>query len=413
MIGRTDLSGNGRLLTDVIGIGVLTRVFHRDLVDTVLAETKTTEQRKRLLPARVVVYLVLALTLYASEAYEEVTRRLVHGLTTLHGWRAEWQIPTDGAISRARTRLGAAPMRELFNRAAVPVARPGTPSAFIAGRRVVAIDGVVLDVPDTAENAAEFGYSGKEDVNRSAFPQVRMATLSEVGTHATIGAAMGPVRTDERTLAEEVIDTYLRTGMLLVADRGFYSYELWARAVVTGADLLWLVSDTLELPVRQYLPDGSFLSEVLPPEVKQSIKRTGKTVLGDDVRIPVRVIEYMIKGRGEDNVTIRLVTTIIDYTQAPAEKLAAVYAERWEHELVFDEIETHQMHPSKVLRSRTPELVKQEIWAYLLTHYAIRVFMAEAAEDLGEDPDRISFIRSIRVIRRQVDDQAGLSPLRP
>lgn len=299
MIGRTDLSGNGRLLTDVIGIGVLTRVFHRDLVDTVLAETKTTERRKRLLPARVVVYLVLALTLYASEAYEEVTRRLVHGLTTLHGWRAEWQIPTDGAISRARTRLGAAPMRELFNRAAVPVARPGTPSAFIAGRRVVAIDGVVLDVPDTAENAAEFGYSGKEDVNRSAFPQVRMATLSEVGTHATIGAAMGPVRTDERTLAEEVIDTYLRAGMLLVADRGFYSYDLWARAVVTGADLLWRVSDTLELPVLQYLPDGSFLSEVLPPQVKQSIKRTGNTALGDDVRIPVRVIEYMMKGRGE------------------------------------------------------------------------------------------------------------------
>ena len=239
MIGRSDLSGNGRLLTDVIGIGVLTRVFHRDLVDTVLAETKATELRKRLLPARVVVCLVLALTLYASEAYEEVTRRLVHGLTSLNRWRADWQIPTDGAISRARTRLGAEPLRELFNRAAVPVARPGAASAFIAGRRVVAIDGVVLDVPDTAENAAEFGYSGKEDVNRSAFPQVRMATLSEVGTHATIGAALGAVRTDERTLAEEVIDGYLQAGMLLVADRGFYSYDLWTRAAATGADLLW------------------------------------------------------------------------------------------------------------------------------------------------------------------------------
>jgi hypothetical protein len=195
-----------------------------------------------------VVYLVLALTLYASEAYEEVTRRLVHGLTSLNGWRADWQIPTDGAISRARTRLGAAPLRELFNRAAVPVARPGAASAFIAGRRAVAIDGVVLDGPDTAENAAEFGYSGKEDVNRSAFPQVRMATLSEVGTHATIGAALGAVRTDERTLAEEVIDGYLQAGMLLVADRGFYSYDLWTRAAATGADLLWRVSDTLNCP---------------------------------------------------------------------------------------------------------------------------------------------------------------------
>jgi Transposase DDE domain len=264
----------------------------------------------------------------------------------------------------------------------------------------------------TPENAAEFGYSGKQDVNRSAFPQVRMATLSEVGTHATIGAAMGPVRTDERTLAEDVIDGYLRAGMLLVADRGFYSYDLWTRAAATGADLLWRVSDTLELPVLRFFPDGSFLSEILPPRVKQSIKRTGNTHLGDDVRVPVRVIEYMINGRGQDNVTIRLLTTITDYTPAVAEKLAAVYAERWEHELVFDEIETHQMHASKVLRSRTPELVKQEIWAYLLTHYAIRVFMAEAAEDLGEDPDRISFIRAIRVIRRQVDDQAAISPLR-
>lgn len=162
----------------------------------------------------------------------------------------------------------------------------------------------------------------------------------------------------------------------------------------------------------RWLPDGSYLSEILPPKIKAAIKRTGRSALGDATRIGVRVIEYMVQGRGGDTTTIRLVSTI-DYDRGFATPLAAVYAERWEHELIFDEIETHQMHPSKVLRSRTPELVKQEIWAYLLTHYAIRVFMAEAAEDLGDDPDRISFLRSIRVIRRQVDDQAGFSPLTP
>lgn len=412
VIGKTDLSGDGRLLTDAIGIGVLTRVLHRDLVDEVLARTGRTEQRKRLLPARVVVYLVLAMTLYANEAYEEVTRRLVHGLIGLKGWRTEWVVPTDGAISQARTRLGAEPLKELFNRAAVPVARPGADSAFFAGKRVMAIDGVVLDVPDTPANAEAFGYSGKANTNRSAFPQVRVVTLSEVGTHATIGADLDAISVGERTLAGEVIATYLDEDMLLLADRGFYSYDMWVQATGTGADVLWRVSDTLELPVLRWLPDGSYLSEILPPKIKAAIKRTGRSALGDATRIGVRVIEYMVQGRGGDTTTIRLVSTI-DYDRGFATPLAAVYAERWEHELIFDEIETHQMHPSKVLRSRTPELVKQEIWAYLLTHYAIRVFMAEAAEDLGDDPDRISFLRSIRVIRRQVDDQAGFSPLTP
>lgn len=413
VIGKTDLSGDGRLLTDVIGIGLLTKVFDRDLIDTVLGETGKTERRKRLLPARVVVYLVLALTLYANEAYEEVTRRLVHGLTGLKGWRSEWTVPTDGAISQARTRLGWEPLAALFNRAAVPLARPGAQSAFFAGKRVVAIDGVVLDVPDTPANAEAFGYSGKTDTNRSAFPQVRVVTLSEVGTHATIGADLDGIGTGERALATEVIATYLRADMLLVADRGFYSYDMWVAAAETGADLLWRVSDTVDLPVRQWLPDGSYLSDLLPSRVKAAITRTGRSERGDGHRIAVRVIEYMVEGRGEDTVLIRLITTLTDYERAFATPLAAVYAERWEHEMVFDEIETHQMHPSKVLRSRTPDLVKQEIWAYLLTHYAIRAFMAEAAEDLGEDPDRLSFIRSIRMVRRTVEDQAGFSPLRP
>lgn len=406
-----DLSGDGRLLTDVIGIGVLTKVFDRDLLDTILGESGRQEQRKRLLPARVVMYFVLAMTLYASEAYEEVARRLVHGLTKLAGWRGEWKVPSDSAISQARTRLGYEPFEALFQRAAVPLARPMSPNAFFARLRVTAVDGVVLDVPDSASNAEAFGYSGRENTNRSAFPQVRVVTLSEVGTHATIGAALGPYATGERALATEVFNTYLDDTMLLVADRGFYSYELFTRAADIGAHLLWRVKDDLTLPVRTWLPDGSYLSEILPSKIRAAITRTGRTELGDGHRRAVRVIEYMIEGRGQDMTTIRLVSTLLDPHQAPAAPLAAVYAERWEHELIFDEIETHQMHPSKVLRSRTASLVRQEIWAYLLTHYAVRAFIAGAADDIGDDPDRLSFIRAIRLIRRSVDDQAGFSPL--
>lgn len=410
MPGEIAPPADDRLLTEVVGIGLLTKVFHRDLVDTIINETGRAERRKRLLPARVVLYFVLALTLYADQAYEEVMRRLVRGLSGLKAWRGEWTIPSDSAISQARTRLGFEPFEALFNRAAVPVARPGAISAFFAGKRVVAIDGVVLTVPDSPANAAEFGYSGKENINQSAFPQVRMVTLTEVGTHATIGAALGGIRTGERALASEVIETYLRDDMLLVADRGFYSYAMWRSTAATGADLLWRISDTLEVPVIEYLPDDSYLGDLVPPpKVKADLIKSGLVEPGEDLRIRVRVIEYIVEGRGETQ-TIRLLTSILDPDRAPGRALAAVYDERWEHELVFDEIKTHQMSPAKILRSKTPDLVKQEIWAHLLTHYAIRAFIADAAEDIGDDPDRYSYIRAIRLVRRSVDDQAGFSP---
>lgn len=399
----------GRRFTDGISIGVLTRIFHRDLVDEVLAETRRREQRSRLLPARVVVYYVLALCLFYGDAYEEVMRKLVNGLRFLGTWRDGWQVPTDSAISQARQRLGEAPLAELFERIARPMAVPGTRGAWLREWRVMAVDGVILDVADTAKNVTEFTKKPHRAGGESAYPQVRIVGLGECGTHAIVAAAFDSWKVYERELLERILFA-IEPGMLIIADRGFYSYDLWDAARERGAQLLWRIKDTIDLPVLGWLPDGSFQSELLPKQIKTDLKRGKRRTVSDEVRIPIRVIEYMVTNRDENTETIRLITSITDHTFAPAIELAAAYQDRWEFELTLDEVETHQMPQSRVLRSKTPELVRQEIWALLLTHYAVRHLIHEAADDLGEDPDRLSFIRTLRVIRRQVTNQAGFSP---
>ena len=250
------------------------------------------------------------------------------------------------------------------------------------------VDGTMVDVPDTPENVEAFGKyaAGRQP---SAFPKVKLVTLVECGTHATVWAEMDAVAVSERPMFSQM-SGQLTEGMLVLADRGFYSYHAWVEARHNGAELLWRVSDNIVLTALEYLPDGSFRSELLPAHLKASLKTGRFTGEADEYRIQVRVIEYMITGRGPTS-TIRLVTSLMDHTAAPAVELAALYADRWEHELAFDEIKEHQMHPRRVLRSRTPDLVRQEIWAFLITHYAVRNFITEAADDMGEDPDRLSF----------------------
>jgi hypothetical protein len=397
-----------RRFTDGISIGVLTRIFHRDLVDDVLRETRKVEQRSRLLPARVVVYYVLALCLFCEDAYEEVMRKLVNGLQFLGNWGDGWQVPTTSAISQARTRLGEAPLAALFERVARPVAEPGTIGAWYRGWRVMAVDGVVLDVPDTPDNLKEFGKSGSGK-RTSPFPQVRLVGLAECGTHAIVAAAFDSWKVYEREITARILDAF-EAGMLVLADRGFFSYELWRDALATGSDLAWRIKDDVDIPALEWLSDGSYRAELIPKRMKTDLKRGKRRSVPDEVRIPVRVVEYMVTNRDESTETIRLITSILDPVAAPAAELAALYHERWEFELTLDEIETHQMASSKLLRSKTPELVRQEIWALLLAHYAVRCFMREAADDIGEDVDQLSFTRSIRVIRRQVLGPAGFSP---
>jgi hypothetical protein len=401
----------GGQLTDRIGIGVLTRLVPRDLVAEVLAETGRREKRSRLLPAHVVVYFVMAMAVF-RDGYEEVMRRLAGGLQFMRAWQREWAVPTTGAISQARDRLGEAPLKMLFERVAEPLAVAGTPGAWLGARRLMAIDGVKLDVPDTPANIEGFGRPG--GLTRRPFPQIQVIGLGECGTHAVVAAEIGTVSVGEREIAGKLARS-LEPGMLVIADRGFYSFQLWAEFLVTGADLLFRVASGLNLPVTRVLPDGSYLSVVASHKVRGSGFQIPLAVASDPrnaTHIPVRVIEYTVTegAAGRQPEVFRLVTTILDPDDVTAAELAAAYQQRWEYEIALKEIETQMLEPGSGLRSKSPELIRQELWGLLLSHFAVRSLMAEAAASAGLDPDRLSFMRSINVVRRQVTDQAAFSP---
>lgn len=399
-------------LSDYLCLGVISRVYGRDLIDEVLIETGRREKRSRLLPARLVVYYVIALALFFGEAYEEVMRKMVGGLRFVTAWERDWKVPTPSAICQARARLGEAPLKELFDRGTGPIATASTIGAWCGDLRLMAIDGVVLDVPDTGENAATFGRSASRTGQGSAFPQVRIVGLGECGTHAIIAAELGPVASGERDLARGVLYG-IEPGMLMLADRGFYSYDFFTEAAKTGAELLWRVTKKLILPVLKHLPDGSYLSALVPPGTAKPQNLSEAQALAEDGNATiVRVIEYTITDR-PDADPYRLISTITDWHQTIAPDLAAAYHQRWEFEIALDEIETHQTGHSRVLRSKSPELIRQEIWGILLAHYAIRTLMTEAAHSGDIDPDRLSFMRSLRVIRREAEGTEDFSPYTP
>ena len=386
-------------LSDHVALGVLTRTFPPELVDTVLAETGKQHQRQRLLPARLVVYYVLAMTLFSQAGYEEVMRNLVEGLAWESGWKRRWTVPAKSAIFYARSRLGVEPMRELFDRACLPVASPSTPGAFFGRWRLVSVDGTTLDLADTAENAEAFGYPGSgRGEGRGAFPQLRLVGLAECATHALFGLAMGPCSSGERALARALLGS-LSDGMLLLADRGFFSFGLWEEARATGADLLWRTKGGDILSVDRRLDDGSYLSHL--HEVVNFKRRATEVV--------VRVVDYGIDdpGRPQAEEHYRLVTSLLDPEEAPAPELAALYPRRWEFETMLDELKTHQRGPRVVLRSKSPEGVRQEAYGLVCTHYAIRALMAEVAGHHGVGPERVSFTRSLHAARRSVRSGAG------
>lgn len=379
---------NGTRATDFVSLGVLSKYVPAEKVEEVLRETGRQSQRHRQLPAHVMVYYVLALALYMEVSYGEVLRCLLEGL--------EWLgVSTEGlrrtgrsSISQARQRLGPEPLLRLYEDLAGPIAEPETRGAWYRGWRVVSLDGSSLDVADTEANEAHFGRPASPRGGQSGFPQMRFVVLAETGTHILFGAQAGGYRTSEYELAQKVISR-LRPGMLCLADRGFYGYELWLKATQTGADLLWRVQKILRLPVFQVLPDGSHLSQLYASE-KERRRNQG---------LEVRVIEYQVEGVAE---VYRLITTLLDPETAPAEELAKLYHERWEIENAFDELKTHLRGRQVVLRSKTPSLVEQEFYGLLLTHYALRRVMHEAALKGRTDPDKISFVHTIRVVRRKL-----------
>lgn len=408
--GQVKQPEDGRL-SDRVALGVLTRLIPRQLVDEVLAETGRREQRVRLLPARMVVYYVMALALFFGDGYEEVMRRLVGSLRHMGAWQRGWVVPSTAALTKARARLGPEPLRVLFERVAVPMAPVGLPGAYLAGRRVMAVDGTNVDVPDSPENVEEFGYPS----GGGTFPQVRVIALAEAGTHAVIALSTGRARTGERELFEKLLG-HLGPGMLLLADRGFLSYELWGRCLETGADLCWRAKSVTDLPVLELLADGSYRSKLSDPDVAKRRREQIRTHVRTLVEVPgyeVRVIEYQVADRHEEGgvpETYRLVTTLLDPGEAPAPELCALYYRRWELESTFDEVKTTQRGTGIVLRSKSPPMVLQELYALFLTHYAVRELMLHAAGTEEVELERLSFVRSLRLVRRHVTEQAAFSP---
>jgi DDE family transposase len=315
-------------------------------------------------------------------------------------WGAEAvKVAGKSGISQARSRLGEAPLRRLYEALVQPIATPATKGAWYRGWRLVSLDGSCLDVADAAENRAAFGAPGASR-GRSAFPQMRLVALVENGTHVLFGARLGRTAEGETTLARDVLGA-LRPGMLCLADRYFFGYALWQAALETGADLLWRVKGNLRLPRETVLPDGSYLSTIYPSD-KDRRHRTGG--------LQVRVVEYRLEGIPEAEPLYRVVTTILDPQRAPAAELAALYHERWEIEVALAELKTQLRGARVVLRSKTPALVRQEVWGLLLAHFAVRGLMHEAALQADEDPDRLSFSHAVRVIRRKIPHFAALSP---
>ncbi len=379
-------------------------MFPPELVDEVIAEVGRTEQRHRSLPARVMAYFSIGMALYSEGSYEDVLAQLTDGLSWASGWTETYTPPSKSAIFQARARLGAEPLAALFQRVAKPIGAEKTPGVWLAGRRLVAIDGMCLDVADTAVNAEHFGRPGVNKGEQAAFPQARVVALAECGTHAVFAAEIGAYSESEATLAERLLDRGLEPGILLTADRGFFSYALWRKAIATGADLLWRIRTDKSGPKPTHvedLPDGSWLAH---------LRRTTPASARREEPMLVRVVDYTLDDGRENPTAYRLFTTLTDPNEVSATDLAAAYTQRWEVELAFDELKTHQRGPRTVLRSKSPDLVLQEIWGHLCCHYAIRSLMAEAATHSGHDPDRISFVAALRITRHTLAHPGSFPP---
>ena len=389
----------GARVSDYITLGVLAERIPLEAIHEILRKEGRQSQRQRSLLAHVVVYYVVALALFMEVSYGEVLRCLVEGLQWL-GWPVK-QLRQTGrsGISQARTRLGFEPMKHLYQEIVRPIATERTRGAHYRKWHSVSLDGSTLDMPDEARNSEAFGRPVVSR-GRSAFPKLRFVTLVECGTHVLFGAVQGPYERSEATLARDVI-ARLRPGMLCLADRYFFGFSLWQEATKTGADLLWRMKINANLPCNERLDDKSYLSKIYRSDKDRRLDRNGRVV---------RVIEYTLDSDKEQSASegsetvYRLMTTILDPEAAPAAELAALYTERWEIETAFDEFKTHLRGRAVVLRSKTPDLVRQEFYGLLLAHFVVRGLMHEAALKADLDPDKISFVHSVRVIRRRIQE---------
>lgn len=386
---------NGNRITDELAMGILAKTYPTARVRAILQEKGKASKRERELPAHLMVYFVMGLGLWMGASCREVLRCLLLGVHWLFGNEQAYKITGKSGITQARQRLGWEVMKAIYDEVVQPIGQKQSAGAWYHNWRVVSLDGSTLDVADSEENEKEFGRPGASEGN-SAYPQLRFVALLENGTHVLFAARWGSYGQSELSLAEEVIP-HLQAGMLCLADRLFLGGPLWKKAVQTGADLLWRCQRRMKFACVQRLEDGSYLSYIYP-------ERDDRRRHSEDPerRLLVRVIEYHLRGMQSKEPWYRLVTTIVDWQKAPARELAALYHQRWEIETTLDEFKVHLRGPGVVLRSYRPDLVKQEFYGFLMLHFAVRSFMHEAALSVQRDPDELSFVHAVRVLKRHL-----------
>lgn len=391
MANPTPRLPDGRRVTDAIGLGVLTTTYPLSKIKAVVEATGRSSQRERAMPAHVVMYYVLAMVLNMGMSSRAVLRWLLEGIQWLLLPYAGVRVTVKSGITQARQRLGWEPLQRLHEEVVRPIAEKKTPGAWYRQWRVVSLDGSTMPVADTVENEKEFGRP-KTKRGAAAYPLLRFTALVENGTHVLFGTQLGSYHQAEAHQAREVIQS-LQAGMLCLADRYFTGYRLWEQAQSRGAELLWRGRTHLQLPCEERLADGSYLSWIYPSTKDRQNHTRG---------IRVRVIEYRLLEVAQSEPFYRLLTTLVDPQQAPARELAALYQQRWEIETALDEFKVHLCGAGIVLRSKTPALVRQEFYGFLLTYFAIRGLMHEAALSANECPQRLSFVHSVQVIRRKL-----------
>ena len=413
---------------DLLGLGAIPDLLPPHVIDEVIAECGRQEQRVRALPARIALYFTLALWFCPGQGYAEVLRVLFRQLRDdLRAGR--WRIPTVSAAVKARRRLGREPLKALFRRLRGPHADPGEPGMSAFGLPVamlkVSVDGTCLDVADTAANRAAFGAPPRNGKGATGpFPKIRLLTLIASGTRTILEAVWAPFATGELTLLSKLVGLgVLRPGMLVLADRYFSGHPQVAQVIATGADLIFRAHNHRHLPALTELPDGSYLS-VLPSAnlpTKGDLHRAGGrhcprlSLRQRQARgLRIRVVEAVITVIGEQGETrtesYLLITTLLDHVLAPAAKIAELYHERWESETGYADLKTYLRGRQHILRSKSPNGVAQELYALLIVYQLVQITRSRAArahpDQIGLDPDRVSFTVTLRALVRSIGDTA-------
>ena len=382
----------GNAASEHLSAGVLALCFPMSAIRSIIAQCNCGSRRERDLPPAVMVFFVIALSLFPDVGYQSVLRWLLNGLQWLGG--GDFTLCVKSSLATARKRLGSIPLRRIHEQLARPLADAKLSGSFWKGFHLVAIDGSTLALQDTPENSSKFGRSSNQ-AGEGAWPLARFVAIVEVGTHIIFKAALGAYRDSETALAREVIP-YLQEGMLCLADRLFPGFDLWKEAAARGCALVWRVKTGLALTHVKTLPDGSWLAHWHPKA--QSRRKNGpKPEL-------VRVVEYKLRDKQKKDTgeVYRLITTILDPEQASAKELAALYPQRWEIELTIKESKTVLRKGRPTLRSKLPDLVEQEFWGMLLAHYAVRKMMAQAAMERRVDPDELSYQGGLEIIKARI-----------